>query len=106
MKKKFKQKYKEKIIEASFADLSNKEIKQLLKYLWIYKNNHCTEHYEVNEIITKEDRWDDFTMIRSLNDHGYRHKVLGIEPKYFAIICKVLKIEGADGNPLEDWEKY
>ena len=106
MKKKFKQKYKEKIIDASFSSLSNKEIKQLLKYLWIYKSYHCTEHYEVNEIITEEDIWDEFKKIRSLNDHGHRRKILGIAPKYFAIICEVLEIEDAGGNPLEDWERY
>lgn len=106
MKKKFKEKYTEKIIANSFSELKKNEIKQLLKYLWIYKSNNCTEHYEVNNIITEEGLWEEFTEIRSLNNHGYSRKILGIAPKYFAIICGVLDIDGSDGNPLEDWKKY
>ena len=94
------------IVKAAFYPLSDEEIEQTANYIWLYKTHNCQEHYEVNNIITLFNSWGEFTAIRSMNDHGHRTKIRGITPKFFAIICKVLKITGDDGAPLKDYEKY
>ena len=97
---------KPEIVKAAFDELSDEEIVQTAKYIWLYKINECKEHYEVNNIITMRNSWGEFTAIRSMNDHGHRKKIRGITPKFFAIICNVLEITGDDGAPLKDYEKY
>jgi hypothetical protein len=72
----------------------------------IYKSQSCTEHWEVNSYISKNELWDDFSELRSLNDHGHRKKIKGITPYYFALFCRVLEIDADDGAPLLDYEKY
>jgi hypothetical protein len=102
----FDENFKEKIIKASPKQLSNEEINQLLDYLFIYIGNNCATHWQVNNIISKANDWNSFSEIRSLNDHGYKTKVKGILPKYFAIVCEVLKVSGDGGNPLKDAKHY
>jgi hypothetical protein len=97
---------KQKIAEASFITLKNDELEQTAEYIKLYHTHSCSEHWQVNSIISKENKWDEFKAIRSLNDHGTASKIRGITPQFFAIVCKVLSIEGDDGAPLKDYDKY
>lgn len=106
MTDKFIIKCTKKIKKASFTELTEDEIEQLLSYLWIFISENFEEHWQVNNYITEHDIWDEFTAIRSLNDHGHRQKIKGITPKHFAIACKVLDIDADDGAPLRDYLKY
>lgn len=106
MTQQFRNEYTKKINDAAFSELSQKEVEQLLTYLWIFISEDLDEHWEVNEYITNNDIWDDFSELRSLNDHGYKNRVKGITPKYFAIACTVLDVDADDGAPLEDYKKY
>ena len=106
VKGRFIENIKPEIIKASYYELSDEEIEQTAHYIWLYKSNNCDEHYEVNNIINQKNSWDEFTAIRSLNDHGYRKRIKGITPKFFAIICKVLDITGDDGATLKEYEIY
>ena len=98
--------YKSKVQDASYTRLSESELNELLNYLWIYKKNNMTEHWQVNEFISENDIWDEFTGIRSMNDHGYEFQILGIKPNFYAIVCRVLDKEKGDGAPLIDWNSY
>ena len=102
----FEKVFKERIKKAAFSALTTDQINQLLEYLWIFKSNDYSKHWEVNNHITENDQWDDFKSIRSLNDHGYKFKIRGIIPKYYAIACSVLDMSKGDGARLEDYERY
>ena len=98
--------YKIKINDSSYNKLSAQELTELLKYLWIYKENNFSEHWQVNEFITENEIWDEFKAIRSLNDHGYEFRIRVIKPNFYAVICRVLKMEKGDGAALQDWNSY
>lgn len=97
---------KEKIVKASFSELTIAEIEQLINYILIFKENNYTQHWQVNQKISQKRMWDSFKDIRSYNDHGYKNNIKGILPKYFSIVCEVLEILGDDGNPLLDAKSY
>lgn len=97
---------KRKVAAASFVPLTEDEIEQTARYINLYKTNGCSEHWQVNNIISNSNKWDEFKAIRSLNDHGTKSKIRGITPQFFAIVCTVLKIEGDDGSPLIDYDQY
>ncbi|HDU6294664.1 TPA: hypothetical protein RFY33_004227 [Klebsiella aerogenes] len=86
--------------------LSSDENKEISEYIKIYREHGCTKHHEVNDIITKNRLWDNFKTIRSLNDHGEFIGIEGIQPKYFEIVCNILKISGDKGLPLDGYQKY
>jgi hypothetical protein len=85
---------------------SDKEIEQLSLYLAIYKKKHCTEHWQVNALISKHSVWSKFDELRSHNTHESGYVAEGILPKYFAIICRALKISHSGGSHLLDAEAY
>lgn len=85
---------------------SSNETKEINEYIKIFRDHGCTKHHEVNEIIRKSGSWNDFKTIRSLNDHGEFKEIEGIQPKYFEIICNILKISGDKGLPLDGYKKY
>jgi hypothetical protein len=87
-------------------ELSSGETREIDEYIKIYKENNCTEHHEVNSLITINDRWDEFPTIRSLNDHSENKNIKGILPKYFEIVCTILKISGDTGKPLDKATHY
>ena len=87
-------------------NLSSIEFEQIKRYISIYKENSFQEHYEVNQYITNNDLWDEFSKIRSLNDHGSHKGIPGILPKFYGVACKMLNISGADGAPLDKAEPY
>lgn len=86
--------------------LSKDEQSEINKYITIFRENGFTKHYEVNNFINENNMWDEFTTIRSLNDHGIHKEIEGIEPRYFAIICHILSISGEGGSPLDSYKKY
>ena len=86
--------------------LSPKEIEEIQWYIDIYQTEGLNAHFEVNEYITRNDLWSQFTTIRSLNDHGEFKKIQGIQPKYFNIICHMLNISGENGRPLQAYQVY
>lgn len=80
--------------------------KQVIEYVLIYKNKSFQEHHEVNNYITNNNLWGNFTEMRSMNDHGSNKIVHGITDKYYSLICNILKITGGNGDPLIKSEKY
>jgi hypothetical protein len=94
------------IIKHSIRSLSNLELEQISNYIWLYKSNSCSAHWQVNQIISDTNKWHEFDTIRSLNDHGYKKLVKGIEPYYFSLVLKVLEISADYGAPLIGYEKY
>lgn len=86
--------------------LTDDESREIYEYVNLFRNNNCKEHYEVNKIISNRGDWDNFRKIRSLNDHGEHKEIEGIQPKYFEIICHILDISGAQGEPLNSYKKY
>lgn len=79
---------------------------QVVKYISIFRDESFTKHHQVNEYITKNELWDKFPEMRSINNHGKSKSVRGITPTYFKLVCKILEITGDDGAPLIKSEKY
>ena len=97
-------------LKNNFKRYSNKislsEDNEVKQYIKIFKDNNFKEHYEVNVYISQNKLWDDFSNIRSLNDHGDYKEIPGILPKFYAIICKELDIDGAGGHSLDKANPY
>jgi hypothetical protein len=87
-------------------ELSNLEWDQVKKYVAIFNEQSLKKHHEVNEYIGTHGMWDQFSKIRSMNDHGNGKVVHGITPKHFKLVCEILKITGGDGDPLKHAERY
>ena len=87
-------------------DLSPKEIIQLVHYVSIFKRNNFQEHWQVNELITNKNAWDQFDALRSNNRHSNDFVAKGIYPKYFALVCEILNIGGDGGSPLVHASRY
>lgn len=87
-------------------NLTDLEINQVKRYVAIFRSNSFQVHYEVNHYITNHNLWNQFSKIRSLNDHGLHKGIPGILPKYFAVVCELLEITGAGGAPLDKAEPY
>jgi hypothetical protein len=102
------EKYKEKNINSdprlvnvtNGEKLSESETNEISRYVKIFRNNNFENHTEINNYITENGIWDDFPTIRSINDHGEYKNIPGILPKYFEIVCSILKINGDKGAPL------
>lgn len=86
--------------------LNSAEEKEVTNYIKIYMDNGFTEHFEVNTFISQNNMWDLFPNMRSLNDHAENKEIPGILPKFYAIVCKRLDIEGAGGASLDKAEHY
>ena len=86
--------------------LVSSETKEINAYIDIFKSNGFVEHHEVNQFISDNNKWDDFPTIRSLNNHGESKNIKGILPKYFQIICNLLKISNFNGHPLDKSTHY
>jgi len=99
-----KKKVSESVIRGK--PLSSNESREINEYIKIFRENYLTKHHEVNEIINQSHAWDNFKTIRSLNDHGEHKQIEGIQPKYFEIVCNILKISGEKGLPLDSYKKY
>ena len=86
--------------------LSKSENEEINKYISVFRDQGFTKHTVVNNYITENSLWDEFKTIRSLNDHGKHHDIEGIQPKYFEIVCSILKISGEGGAPLDSYKRY
>lgn len=86
--------------------LNSSESKEINDYIKIYRNNNFKKHHEVNEFISGNNMWGKFPIMRSLNDHGKYKDIEGIQPKYYDIICQILKISGEKGLPLDAYKHY
>jgi hypothetical protein len=86
--------------------LTDKSWKQVKEYASIYRKNSLTKHHEVNNYITSNGLWGNFSEMRSMNDHGNEKVVKGITEMYFKLICELLEITGGNGDPLIKAEKY
>ena len=86
--------------------LSLNEANEVNAYIKIFRENGFKEHFQVNEFITNKDKWNEFPTIRSLNDHGEHKKIPGVLPKYFDMVCSILKINGANGRSLDKATHY
>jgi hypothetical protein len=86
--------------------LTDKAWQQVREYVSIYRNNSLTKHYEVNNHITNNGLWGNFSEIRSMNEHGSEKVLKGITEMYFKLICELLEITGGNGSPLIKAEKY
>lgn len=82
------------------------EEKEINEYVNIFLKNGFSEHYEVNNYISQNNLWSKFKKIRSLNDHGVYKGIKGIQPKYYAIVCKRLSLTSGGGRPLDDVHIY
>ena len=82
------------------------ELEEIKNCIKIYRSNDFKEHHQINNYISENNLWHQFPTIRSLNDHGPHKEIKGIQPKYFAIICQILKISGGNGLPLDSYKKY
>lgn len=82
------------------------EVQELLKYCLIFKINNLNAHWNVNDLITSKDCWDEFPIMRSMNTHSNGYTTPGIREKYFAVVCDVLDIDGDGGSKLEKAEHY
>lgn len=81
--------------------------RELSQYIDIYVKINAYKHYEVNNYITANNRWDEFTKIRSINNHGLgKENILGIEPKYYKEICQRLKLTNGNGAALKSSKSY
>ncbi len=86
--------------------LTSEEVAEINHYIKIFQNQRFSEHTEVNNYITDNDLWGEFQTIRSLNDHGKYKDIEGIQPKYFEVVCGILKISGQGGCPLDSYTRY
>jgi hypothetical protein len=86
--------------------LSAAESCEVDEYIRIFKREGFSKHTEVNDFISKNELWNNFKTIRSLNDHGKFKEIEGIQPKYFEVICHILNISDEGGLPLDSYTKY
>jgi len=96
--------FSETVLRGEF--LSSSEATEINKYIKIYRESGFTKHFEVNKLISVNNRWGEFKTIRSLNNHGKHKEIKGIQPKYFEIICNILSISGERGLPLDAYKKH
>lgn len=86
--------------------LNLSETDEITRYVGIFRRNDFKIHAQVNNYISEHEMWDEFSTIRSLNDHCEHKNIPGILPKYFEIICSILKINGENGKPLTKATHY
>jgi hypothetical protein len=98
--------FPDEALSSNKISLTKEQLSQLFEYIYIFKSNNFTKHWQVNEKISANDDWDKFDEIRALNDHGYEEKIKGILPHYFQLVCYILKISGDEGAKLIDSEPY
>jgi hypothetical protein len=84
---------------------SNEVIKELREWIKIYTEHSFKTQSEVNNYITNNHRWNEFPIIRSLNDHEECKNIPGIQEKYYAIVSRHLGLTGK-GRPLTRSRHY
>lgn len=82
--------------------LTSSEVDEITRYIAIIKHEKYTRHYDANIFITKNNLWDEYKTIRTLNYHSGGAVVKGIKAEYFKIVCKLSGLREENGAPLED----
>ena len=82
------------------------EAMEVFNYIRDFEENVFQNFNELNNYITKNDEWEYYPSIRSLNTHGNYRDILGIQPKFYTIVCKELNIKGGVGKPLNSYKIY
>ena len=86
--------------------ISVNELYQVERYIFIFKSCSFTQHWQVNNYISKNNLWSEFDNIRSFNDHGANMHIRGILPKFFSLVCEILEINSSNGEPLTRSQRY
>lgn len=89
-----------------YNSLTLQEKFEIDRYIQIFKRFNFSQHYEVNNYISRNGLWDEFPTIRSINTHANGAVVRGIFPKYYAIVCKLADMQSGDGTSLHKSEDY
>jgi len=79
---------------------------EIFNYIRCFNENFFQNLNELNNYITECDEWEYYPSIRSQNTHGHYKNVLGIQPKYYSIVCKELQINRGKGIPLDSYKRY
>ncbi|MBE8232090.1 MAG: hypothetical protein HAW67_00030 [Endozoicomonadaceae bacterium] len=87
-------------------DLTESEVFQIKKYMDIFTDNKFIEQKQTNNFITEKKCWNEFSDIRSMNDHGEHKNIPGILPKFYKITCEILKLTKGNGTQLTKATKY
>ncbi len=82
------------------------ESMEIFNYMRDFKENFFQNLNELNNYITKNEEWEYYPTIRSLNTHGIHKDIPGIQPEYYKIVCRELKINGGTGKPLDNYKAY
>jgi hypothetical protein len=89
------------------TDITDTELKEIINYISIFLSNRFDKLYEVNHFISKHNKWDDFSSIRSKNDYDSVYKEIdGILPKFFSIASKLLLTDSTSTKKLDKAEKW
>ncbi len=89
------------------TDITDIELKQIINYISIFLSNRFDKLHEVNKFISKYNKWDDFSSIRSKNDYDSLYKEIdGILPQFFSIASKLLQTDSASTKKLDKAEKW
>ena len=86
--------------------LSENQINQLTKYIYVVEYFKIKSHWIANHIISLNDDWDSYADIRSINRHGNDKTVKGIIPKCFFVIIRLCQFNRGKGGTLEAFERY
>lgn len=87
-------------------EITEDQINQIKNYMKIFDENNFNTQKMANKFITENKLWNEFTEIRSLNDHGSYKNIPGILPKFYKITCAILKVRRGDGAALTNFKKY
>lgn len=79
---------------------------EIISYVSLMKKNNIKDQGVMNEYISRNRLWNNFPIIRSMNDHGYGIEIAGITPKAYKIVCKLIDMHTGLGNPLLGSRKY
>jgi hypothetical protein len=97
-------KYANQFRQSSTFDMD--ELGELVKYCTLFISRGFKRHWDVNEFIEKNNAWGDFPIMRSHNTHTNGYTVNGIHKRFYAIVCRVLNLDGDGGSPLLRIEDY
>jgi len=79
---------------------------EIYNYMKDFEENGFQNLNELNNYITENDEWEYYPTIRSLNTHGDYKNIPGIQPKFYSIVCKELKVGRGKGRPLTSCKRY
>ncbi|MCE7556445.1 hypothetical protein [Aliivibrio fischeri] len=90
----------------SLNELDSSTFNEILAYVTMFVQLRFKEHWQVNNLISKMNSWNQYPNIRSINTHRNGKEVEGIYPEYYALVCEILNIMGDNGTPLVHSRRY